>query len=427
MRRYRRGFIDKLNSDGYGVCVDGAEEFAVPYTLQGEEIEFFTDSQNLRQSSIRKSYFKGIITPSTLRSPSFCEYYTKCGGCTMQHMNKEIYRQLQLQGLAQLEDPKNIEFIQLRNSARRKINLRFVQKKDKLLLGLCALASNDIITIESCPASEESISRIIPYVSSFLQQNLNQKDRGELFILMADNGITLQIYINSDQVLNLDISRKFKSLCSKIDIISGRIYLNHNLRISHDNQVPYITFGGNIQVPVTADCFLQATKESDKIIADFILNILKTEDGARSNISILDLFCGRGTISIPLALSDYQVHAFDFDESAISALANSTQNLNITIYKRDLMYNPIKDMLLNADCIILNPPRRGAQEQIKEIIASKEQGAPFTRVIYVSCSKESFVKDSIRLMQSGFTIEKIAVLDQFKWTPNVEILCSFTI
>ncbi|MDX1917101.1 MAG: methyltransferase [Rickettsiaceae bacterium] len=351
------------------------------------------------------------------KSSVFCQYFGRCGGCRLQHLSADEYKTHKLQQFTYAD------LIELENPKRRKITLQFVQKKLGIILGLFAPSSNKIVNIKSCPICSDEISALIPIISEFLDKNLIEKESGQIFITKASNGIAAKIFLETKRstIEIMNLSRKVRILSKNSSILSIKFYANNNLVSTHQQEEPYVEFAGQVKVKVEADSFLQATIESDKVISHFVLTSLAS---IPKNTPILDLFCGRGTISIALSCAGRRVDAVDFDISALTSLKQATKDYPINIWQQDLIFAPISaDKLKEYKCIILNPPRKGANNQIEEIIKSVKNAGKLEKILYISCYKDSFNEDVKLLEKSGFfKIINLKILDQFKWTEHVEIL-----
>jgi 23S rRNA (uracil1939-C5)-methyltransferase len=142
-----------------------------------------------------------------------------------------------------------------------------------------------------------------------------------------------------------------------------------------------------------------------------------------SSSHIADLFCGRGTLSLPLS-KFAPVDGYEMDEPALQALKNATQKSQrpITTICRDLFKTPLKDIELDLyDVVVVDPPRAGAIEQTHALAASA-----VPTLIYVSCNPLTFARDVRNLVEGGYAIETIQPLDQFRWTVHVEAIAKLT-
>ena len=139
---------------------------------------------------------------------------------------------------------------------------------------------------------------------------------------------------------------------------------------------------------------------------------------------VADLFAGCGPFSVRLA-ERAQVSAYESEKAAILALSravNHTQGLKpVTAEARDLFRRPLLEPELNAfDAVVLDPPRAGAEAQIRRLAASK---VPF--IAYVSCDAGSFARDAALLVAGGYALERVTPVDQFRYSAHIELVGVF--
>ncbi|MFY8115856.1 MAG: methyltransferase, partial [Rhabdaerophilum sp.] len=140
---------------------------------------------------------------------------------------------------------------------------------------------------------------------------------------------------------------------------------------------------------------------------------------------VAELFCGLGPFGLRLARK-MKVTAFDSDRSAIEAFQRSIRanpgGKPASAEARDLFRRPLfAPELKPFDAVLLDPPRQGAEAQIREIAKSR-----IGRVAYVSCDTESFARDAQVLVAAGFRLDSITPVDQFRHSPHVELVAGFT-
>jgi 23S rRNA (uracil1939-C5)-methyltransferase len=138
---------------------------------------------------------------------------------------------------------------------------------------------------------------------------------------------------------------------------------------------------------------------------------------------VVDLFSGAGTFTLPLA-STATMHAVESDEAALAALdraARKTQGLKpVTTEKRDLFRRPLTAAELQRfDAAVIDPPRAGAEAQSAQLAASS-----IRRVAMVSCNAGTFARDLRLLVDGGYRIRRITPVDQFLWSPHIEIVAA---
>ncbi|HXV74443.1 MAG TPA: class I SAM-dependent RNA methyltransferase, partial [Sphingomonadales bacterium] len=180
---------------------------------------------------------------------------------------------------------------------------------------------------------------------------------------------------------------------------------------------PYIEVDG-LRLGVARGAFLQATGDGEAALVAW----LKANAGGCRKI--LDLFCGLGTFTLPLARAA-AVHAADADKYLIEALDASARQARglkpITPEHRDLYRRPLQNEELKGfDGAVFDPPRAGAEEQARALAASK-----LKRVLAVSCNPNTFARDAKILVEGGFRLSSIKPVGQFLWSAHVELAARF--
>ena len=171
---------------------------------------------------------------------------------------------------------------------------------------------------------------------------------------------------------------------------------------------------GSKALPLPIAAFLQASKESQKVLADLVVRAVSSD----SPLRIVDLFCGIGSFTIPLkdAFPDANIIGYDSFAPSVNVL-----NQVVPAKVRDLFRQPLPyDELDKFDVVVLDPPRAGAFEQVKQIALSKCK-----KVVYVSCNPASFARDAQELINAGYKMERITPVDQFVFSAHLEIVACF--
>jgi 23S rRNA (uracil1939-C5)-methyltransferase len=177
---------------------------------------------------------------------------------------------------------------------------------------------------------------------------------------------------------------------------------------------------GRARVVPPPGAFLQATREGEAALVTSVLSALQ---GASR---VVDLFAGTGTFSLPLAEAA-EVHAVEGDAAMLEALVKGWRGApglrRVTTEARDLFRRPLlPEELRRFDAAVIDPPRAGAEAQVAELARAR-----FATVAYVSCSPASFARDAKRLLEAGYRMAPITVVDQFRWSPHVELSTRFVL
>ena len=227
-----------------------------------------------------------------------------------------------------------------------------------------------------------------------------------------DNG--LDISVKASRKLAEKAIAQFAPLMRDYGV--ARIAVNGETRAQQ--AVPMVHMGKAL-VALPIGTFLQATSVGEDILAALIVSY------AKKSKKVLDLFSGAGPFTFRLA-EKCSVHAIDSDKPAIAALQEATRKLQglkpITAEVLDLFRNPYTPMdFKEFDTVVLDPPRAGAEAQCRNIAHSK-----LRRAIYVSCDVQSFARDAAVLVSEGFRLIEVTPVDQFKYSPHLEMVACFT-
>jgi len=404
--------IDHVGHHGDGVAVAGGQPVYVPYTLSGETIEVapvpgHPDRRRLLQ----------VEAASPQRIAPFCPHFGICGGCAIQHWETEHYRAwkrgIVVETLARARIICEVDaLVDAHGLGRRRITLHARMGVHEVLkIGFSAAGSHDIIPVDRCPILDPGLSGALDAAWALAEP---------LIVI----GKPLDIQITATDVgLDVDV-RGSGPLPSALIATLSRLAEQHRLaRLTRHGELvlmrtpPTITIGA-AQVTLPPGSFLQATVAGEDALAALVSQHCK-----RSK-HIADLFCGVGPFALRLAAKS-RVTAFDSDAGAVTALqkaATSTSGLKpVKAEARDLFRRPlVPQELRDYDTVVFDPPRQGAEAQVKQLAASK-----IPVVVAVSCNVATFARDARILIDGGYQIEGVTPVDQFRHTPHVELVARF--
>jgi 23S rRNA (uracil1939-C5)-methyltransferase len=405
--------IDHVGHFGDGVAVVDGQNVYVPYTLGGETVEVVPvpghhpDRRRLVQ----------VERPSPERITPFCQHFGICGGCAIQHWDAERYRawkrNLVVDTLAQSKLACEVApLVDAHGAGRRRITLHArMGTHDVLKVGFAAANSHDIIPVDRCPILDPGLSGALEAAWAIAEPLMPTGKPLDIQITATDNG------------LDVDVRGSGPLQAATIAMLS-RVAEQHRLaRLTRHGELvlmrtpPTITIGA-AQVTLPPGSFLQATAAGEEALAALVSRHCK-----RSK-HIADLFCGVGPFALRLAAAS-RISAFDSDAGAVAALqkaATSTSGLKpIKAEARDLFRRPLMPQeLRDYDAVVFDPPRQGAQAQVRQLAASK-----IPVVVAVSCNVATFARDARILVDGGYTIEGVTPVDQFRHTPHVELVARF--
>lgn len=407
--------IKYLNSQGLGIGKTELGEVILPYTIENEIVDFERHAYRRNTNCL----LKAIITTSTDRIEPKCKYFGACGGCLLQHIKDEAYLKFKTNIIKSLLDKSNIatkinDLIIIPPGLRRRANLKGIKKNEKIFLGFQRFNSHQIIDIIECPAILGELSNLIPSLKIVLNKILDDKQKIDIFLTKAKNGIDISIDIDSS--IDTDKQKKLIEFAEQNHILRiNLIHQNKTITI-YQIEIPYILLG-KIKVEIDAKSFLQSSFMSDEILSQLVLKTF--ENFNKEKTSIIDLFCGRGTFTIPLS-NFFLVDGFESEESAILSLKKACleTNISINLFQRDLFLKALTSKELSKyHGAVINPPRAGAEAQCKQL-----KNSSIEKICYVSCNPETFIKDVKILQKGGYKLVEVTPVDQFYWTPHLELV-----
>lgn len=400
--------IARLGAQGDGIAETGQGSVYVPYALPGERIEAEVDGARGKLVSLRVA--------SADRQAPVCPHFTSCGGCAVQHMAAAAYlawkRDLVVTALgARGIDAAVAPIIPVAAGTRRRAILSAERAGGRLLLGYHGAKSDRIIDITACPVLMPEIAAALPGLRTLAGLLIPRKGGLRLTVTRAANGLSVDV----TGAVQAPDARSRPGLAATA-AAHGMIRVTLDGELLVQQAEPQIRFG-KAHVGLPPGTFLQATHEAEAALTRLVLT--GVGDAAR----IADLFCGIGTFTFPLAerASVLAVEADRLTGEAVQRAARQTQVLKpITVLRRDLYREPLAGKELAAfDAVVFDPPRDGARAQAEALAASK---VPV--VVAVSCNPATLARDLRHLLDGGYAITGIAPVDQFLYSPHVEVVAT---
>lgn len=406
--------INEIGAKGDGIATHDGASVYVPKTAPGDVIEAALKGE--------RGMLQKIVSPSFTRVPAPCPYFDKCGGCSLQHVTPEFYRDWKIAKVktalarAGVEPATWGEPIFLPAATRRRTTMTAIKTNRGVTLGYNEGRSHNVLNIERClvlaPAIEEKMQALRPYLLRILGEaktcDITLQYAGGTFDMVLTGRLQKRGRFSFEQ------DEALGEIAEKLDI--ARIsYREKDFRPPEIilARKPVVKKFGALNVTLPPAAFLQASEEGEQALTALVVNY------AQGGSKFLDLFSGCGTFSGPL-LALGPVTSIDGDGPAIEALAK-VKHAGLNATRRDLFKNPLKETELDGfDTIIFDPPRAGASAQAPFLASSETR-----RIIGVSCNPASFARDARTLLDGGYTLASLTLVDQFVWSAHVEIAALF--
>jgi len=361
----------------------------------------------------------GTLVPGPNRAEPVCRHFGKCGGCQLQHVAEgalaDFVRDRVVGALEgqQVEAGDILPALISPPASRRRAALTALKIGKQVALGFNAAQSNQIVDMRMCPLLLPELFALVAPVRTLLDAIAPQRRPVKVKLQMLDQGA--EIIIEGVKAAGLDAAMVLQDFAGEHRVARLAIDQGDGLETVWQPEPPTVRFG-DIPVEVPPFAFLQATATGQAALVDAVRRAIG--DAA----AVADLFAGVGTFALSVQ-AGRKVYAAEGARDAIAALtgaANRARALVATEH-RDLFRRPLVPAELNRfGAVILDPPRAGAEEQVKQIAASTVPA-----IAYVSCNPASFARDARLLVAGGYRLDWAQPVGQFRWSTHVELAARF--
>ena len=375
---------------------------------------------------------------------SKCPIESICGGCLLRNMSPKEYQQYKISKVKDILQNIHLpalpmqEPIFIGDNTRRRATFAFDFSKGKNVLGFNTHHSKEILDCENCLLLRPEICKNLPVLKNMLAEICSEPfsakqgkkittvryTQGDLSVTLADNGLDIVIELPQMPDLNhrMIISEHLANMHDVIRV-SWRRRVDEKTELILEKIAPQINIAG-FQIYIPAGTFLQPSSEGEEALISQVLEYLGEDKG-----KIADLFCGVGTFSYPLSkLKGNYLTSIDSSKDLLEGFQHSVnKNMisNISIQIKNLFKYPLdENELKEFDIVVFDPPRAGAKAQVEKL-ASMGKTRP-RKIIAVSCNPETFVRDANILLNGGYTLKSLRMIDQFIYSEHSELVALFT-
>jgi 23S rRNA (uracil1939-C5)-methyltransferase len=420
--------VEDMNTDGQGIASIGGKRIFVAGAIRGESVE-------LRRVRSHRSYDEaelvGVVEPSPDRVEPRCRYFGTCGACSLQHLAPE--GQVRLKESVLLESLGRIGRVApgrvmpaVTGSTwgyrrRARLAARYVEGKSRVLVGFSERDSSRITDMASCETLHPTVSALIAPLGQLIASLSVARRLPQVEVAVADNATALVFRV-------LDAP-------SDADLAALRDFgVRHSVRIllqaareptPLDGHVDggefwYDLPSQGLRMTFGPTDFIQVNAAVNERMIDLALGLLEPHERMR----ILDLYCGIGNFTLPLARRAGHVLGIEGETHMVErARRNAEANGigNVAFRASDLARPGALDGAGRFDAVLLDPPRAGAAQLMAPIAASGAR-----RVLYVSCHPGTLARDAGTLVNElGYGLVAAGILDMFPCTSHVESVALF--
>jgi 23S rRNA (uracil1939-C5)-methyltransferase len=442
--------ITGLSHEGRGIARLNGKVVFVDGALLDEEVNFV---YTRKRSGRDEGKMVEVLQPSPDRVEPQCPHFCICGGCSLQHMNHVA--QLALKQKTLLEQLAHFGGMQLDAAAlappivgnvwgyrhKARLSVKFVEKKNKLLIGFHEKNGRYIADIDSCAILHPSVGQNLELLRACIMQLSNYRHIPQIEVAVSDDEIAIIIrHLVAFHAEDLEKLQAFgKAQNWLIYLQPGNSESIHCINDADPHKL--------LTYRLTPEAITPANLTANQQILEFRFN---PQDFTQVNYSvnyqmvrrvlewlepnaddvILDLFCGLGNFTLPLALHCKQVIGVEGNAAMVlraeqNAIHNQLQE-RVKFYAADLAKPLNNAPWINYafNKILLDPPRTGALEIIQQLPTFSFYPS-IEKIVYVSCNPATLARDAKELAAQGFRLLKIGIVDMFPHTKHTEVVALF--
>ncbi|MGF1658440.1 MAG: class I SAM-dependent RNA methyltransferase [Rubrimonas sp.] len=400
--------IIALGHRGDGEAAGEGGALYAPFTLPGERVAGEIAGDRIARPA--------VLRTAPARIAPVCPHFGACGGCALQHASDAFLAEWKTELVRTALAARGLE-AELRPihvsppGARRRVVLSGRRLKSGVLLGFHGRGEAEIVGVDACPVAHPEIlgaraalARIVGLIGS---------RKGEVKLSVAVSEAGLDVAAEGGKPLDASLRAALGALAEEADF--ARLSLGGETLAGR--RPPFQRFGRALVAPPPGG-FIQATADGEAAL------VAAAREAVGDAKRVADLFAGAGALALPLA-ERAAVTAVEADAAALAALDAGWRRAEglraVRCEARDLFRRPLAAAELDAfDAVAIDPPRAGAQAQTAQIAASRLRA-----VAALSCNPATFARDARILVDAGFRLLWIQPVDQFRWSPHVELAAAF--
>ena len=425
--------IVDLIHDGRGVGRPDGKTCFIQGALPGETVEFRRHNQ---KRNYDEAHVVEIISASESRVEPQCKHFPRCGGCTVQHLEhgaqiafkeQQLLENLQRSGM----QPKTLlpALSGPEWAYRRRARLAVQRAKDgNVLVGFHNPGSRRIEPISECHVLAEPLAAIAVGLPQWLTAFPPGIRLFEVELLSADNGLAIAVEASRAPSAT-ELAQMLATLSECIaDAASAQLWWKASnqstfSRLDAGSEPLEVALTDDVKLQVQPGQFVQVNGEINRQMIDQVLSLLRKKSSDRKSLAV-DLFCGTGNFSLPLAAHFDRVVGIEGLEGLVRSATDNAQRNNLT--NIEFMVSDLSDwagmrkLKEKIDLVLLDPPRNGAAGVMPWVVKAKPR-----QIIYISCHPSTMVRDAKLLTEAGYSLSAAGVMDMFPHTAHVEAIALF--
>jgi 23S rRNA (uracil1939-C5)-methyltransferase len=425
--------IEALSHEGRGIAWLEGKTVFIDGALPGEEVLF---TYTRRRARFDEGVVCRRLTTAPERVEPRCAHFGVCGGCSLQHLDPAaqlaIKQNRLLQALKEsggllpghVLPPMTGPLWGYRRKAR--LGVKYVQKKGKVLVGFREKGSSFLANLQQCEVLHPSVGQRLQALQALLGSLKAHRMIPQIEVAVGDSATVLVLRHLSE--LDKEDRGKLQHFAERYDL---PLYLQpgglDSITALWPKEAPELTYRlpeAGLEIGFQATDFIQVNAEINHKMVNLALELLDIKKGHR----VLDLFCGLGNFTLPLAQRTQSVVGVEGDAGLVTRARKNAQHNgidNAEFFVSDLNAASHQECWRGRyqyDRVLLDPPRTGAQALIPSL---STLGA--RRLVYISCNPITLAQDANELTRRyGYRLVSIGVMDMFPHTTHVESIALFS-
>ncbi len=420
--------IEKMVYGGRGMGRVNGKVVFVPFTAPGEKVQV----EVVRE---RKDYIEAVLKNiernSPLRVKPFCDLFGKCGGCQYQHLPypeqlklKEETLKDTLHRLIRKGTFEVLTVIPSPHDRRYRIRaqLKVGMSAGRAVLGFYAWRTHRVVEVQECPLLHPLVNGILEGLRNWMGERSKVPIKGVEIQVSPDEGkgvVSLRIEASCRPKMLEEIGQRISGV--KGMIVKGKQKISWGeWTLFYD--WPELLGKKRLHIQTSGESFFQVNPYQNWNLMRKVVEWA----GLTGQERVLDLFCGSGNLTLPLAQQAWKVWGIDQDPQAIehaaeNARKNNLPNCQFIAASAEEGIKLVLREIDSVDVVVLDPPRPGARGTL-DLLASLRP----PKILYVSCEQPTLARDLTRLIDLGYNVKRIQPLDMFPQTYHIEVIGELT-
>lgn len=352
----------------------------------------------------------GRVEPGPHHQAPPCRHFPVCGGCQLQHVSDDAYRAYLVDRVAGALAQSGVARPDIRAPhlspprSRRRASLKAQRIGKRVAIGFVEAGTHRIVDMRECHVLRPELFALVEPLRAFLAPHR----AAAVAMTLADQGVDLAL--SGITAEGLAAREALTAFAERHGLARLSLDEGYGPETAWEPLPVTVTLGEHA-VPLPVNAFLQATGDGEHSLVSGVGEAL------HQPAATADLFSGLGTFALALP---GKVLAAEADRAAVLAL-KSVHRPGLFVDHRDLYRRPLTAAELSRfDAAILDPPRAGAAEQVRELAA-----ADLARLAYVSCNPATFARDAATLVAGGWHLDWVRPVGQFRWSTHIELVAAF--